>query len=736
MKKQCFWFRVAVLFAVLLCLGLFPGPAGAQEMLQNTGFESYDAITLVPDNWVMIDGSVQAYTGEASTGSASVYSLGGSAVYDVENEAWVVTPNSTQGGTLVQLIDLSILTDYANGNWIDVSMSMYTHLWCGTRIDMVLEYLPPSYNGQTVTADDAAWSGSDVLTAATTYYSSTRTGWYLRAVSQTIPKVRWARVKLVFDVTWAADSDFIEDGDYFIAVDTTSLDAEVVIPETPCTDNLLSNSGFESVSGDLPDGWYLLDGRMTAIDDLPLEPAYNGAVYAGNICGTVIDDVDYPDPPQYGSMVQLVDLSALPDWSDAGFLSFNFSLSYKKNRIQEMSYTVEYLPEEYNDASVTWDDSAWETDALIAVTDSLSHTYAEWRTTAVGPGSLPKVRWVRVRLNVDNGELYGTNHVGIYLGGFDQVCLQAEAVLVPELITNGDFENIDESYKPLDWYPDPGDGELTSYIEPLHPAWYQAKADTGNGDTTGRIYQVIDLADNIPGWTAIEPNGGTAVENQFIKLALNASVANIGGTSVKVGLEYLPYSYNTVDGITWDNAAWQPRDWISDGSVFTNNGGDAIDLGTIIEDTTVTDPYSELWRRITYDGWLPRVRWVRLRIELDATAVSVGTLPIVGIDDLAMSAVCTQWGPYSGFGQLPEATFWEDPDAPDKAVPAWIGPEGDGISGGYTGQTEQNYVNPIFAGFADSVADYTPSGQYIYNVAFEDPMAITGRPWNDSGGIM
>ena len=347
---------------------------------------------------------------------------------------------------------------------------------------------------------------------------------------------------------------------------------------------------------------------------------------------------------------------------------------------------------------------------------------------------MPKVRWVRVRLDVDS--IRDVSHTdGEYLGGFDQVCLQAASVTADDLIQNASFEDYDENYNPIDWFPDLSDGELHQMMEPqpAHSGAFWLGKPAMEGDTTGRVYQVIDLAEKIPGWIAIDPNGGGAMEFHFIQFALNAFVTNIGGTRVAVGLEYLPYSYNAVDGITWDNAAWQPRQWTSDGTAFTNAGGDAIDLGALIEDTTVTDPDTEpIWREGTCNGWLPRVRWLRLRIELDATDTG-GTMPLVGIDTLNMTAACKQYGPYSGFGYLPEASFPEDPNAPDKSIPAWVGPEGDGISGGYTGQTIRNYVNPAFAGFADDVADYSPSGQYINNDLFKEPLAITGRPWNDAG---
>ncbi|WP_319526484.1 dockerin type I domain-containing protein [uncultured Desulfosarcina sp.] len=707
-------------------------------MLQNTSFESYDAGTLVPDNWTLLDGSVQVYEGDVYDGAVSIYSLGGTAERADEDSDWVITPNSTQGGTLVQLVDLSTHPDFGTTNYMTVLFSMNSHLWCGTRVDMIMEYLPASYNGTTVTVDDPVWSEAD--DTPYTYYATTRTGWrtQTRTYTGTIPAVRWIRVKFVFDVTWDDDSDFdnqdANSSDYYIAVDQVSLDVEMFVPETPCTDNLLTNPGFESATGDVPDDWYVLDGRMTHVDvnDVPLLPAYNGAGYAGNIGGTVIDGVDNPVTPQNGNLVQLVDLSTLTGFSDASFITFNFSLFYMNQRVESVGYTVEYLPESYNESAVTWDDAAWDSDAVTAVTDENNNTSGNWYSIAVGPGSLPVVRWVRVRLDIDSQLTY-SSHVGQYLGGFDQVCLQAEAVVVGELIQNPSFEDQVDS-KPTDWYEDADGGPAWIAIEPppaKDGAYYLAKPLIDGQEATTRVYQVIDLADRIPGWTSINPDGGTALERRFIQMTLNALVTNIGGTSVKVGLEYLPYSYNTIDGIVWDNEAWEPRDWTSDGSAFTNNGGDAIDLGALIEDTTVsTDP---LWREVAYDGWLPRVRWIRLRIEMDATLTE--GMGFVGIDAMSLSAACTTWGPYSGFGNLPEATFYEDPDAPDPAIPAWVGPEGDGISGGYTGQTEQNYVNPLFAGFADNYVNYIPSGENIYNELFMEPMAITGSPWNDAGWV-
>ncbi len=725
--RQRFWQTRVVVLSVLLLGLIFAGLAGAVDVLQNGSFENYDTGALVPDHWQVLDGSIAVDASRVYHGSVAIHSPGGTAAK--VGDEWVVTPNASQGGTIVQLVDLTTMTGYGSGNWIDVTMSMLTFLWCGSRVDMVLEYLPPSYDGQEVTAGDPVWVGPEVRTAASAYYNSTRTTWRQCSATATIPKVRWARVKLVFDAIWAPDSDFTG-GDYYIAVDAVSLLAEV-IAVTPSSGNLLLNPGFESVSGRLPDDWHVLSGRMTVIDDLPLLPAYGGAAYAGNVGGTVVDAVDYPDPPLYGSLVQLVDLSTLPNWSGEGFTGFSFSLYYIKNGIQEMGYTVEYLPESYNGGTVTWDDPAWDRDAKIAVANDLAITGGQWRNIMVGPGSLPGVRWMRVRLNIDNSAHSGSSHAGAYLGGFDQVCLQAESFAGVNLIQNAGFEEDDTSSQLAGWNPDSTHGGydiLTDLPVPEGARWL-GKSGTGGDHPTVRLYQVIDLANNIPYWHAID-SSGEGMEFRFIQLTLSAWIINHGGTGVKVGLEYLPSSYNGTNSISWDQAAWKPRQWTSNGTGFTNTGGDAIDLGTIFEGVTV-DP---AWREATFAGWIPRARWLRLRIELDATYSGSGS-PLVGIDDLVMTAICRQYGPYSGFGNLPEANYPGALDAPDLGIPGWTGPEGEGISGGYENQTLRNYVNPAFAGFADDVADFRPSGQYNYNPNYQDPMSITGRPYNDAGWV-
>ena len=734
MTKQVSRLRSVALLMAMLCLVLFAGPAGAVEMLQNNGFENYDPGTLVPDDWQVIDGNVETFTDYAHSGAASVYSLGGTMVGGVD------TPNPPQSGTLVQLIDLSTLPDWGTVNWLGLSISMNYRLIGATRITMYLEYLPSDYDTETVTADDPAWSGADAQIASSrigSVHAYSSYPWYTTsATGLEIPRVRWARVRFVYDVTFQSNSRFT-DGEYYIALDTVSVDAEAILAETPCSDNLLVNPGFESVSGGEPADWYVLAGRMTALDH-PLVPPYAGDYYTGNIGGYVDpnpggDPINYPDDPQNGTLVQVVDLSsAIADWTDATFIAFSFGNRYLRKGISGLNAIVEYLPPAYDALTVTWDDAAWESDAQPALRMALSNTGGLWKSFQTDQGTMPKVRWVRVRLEVDSVRDVSFSD-GEYMGGFDQVCFQAQSVITEALLKNPSFEDKDVNNKPIDWYEDPGDGPLHLGFEPVPP--YDGSTHLwkfNDGTSTGRVYQVIDLADKIPGWNGIDYSSGSAVELHFIQLALSAHLFNVGGTSVRVCLEYLPNSYNAVDGITWDNAAWAPRDWVSDGAAFTNAGGDAIDLGTLIEDTTVsTDP---VWREATYSGWLPRVRWLRLRIELDAT-LTTGSTPYVGIDAINLSALCTQTGPYSGFGDLPEATFYEAADAPDKAIPAWVGPEGDGISGGYTGQTERNYVNPAFAGFADNYVNYIPSGENIYNTMFMEPLAITGRPYNDAGWV-
>ncbi len=258
-----------------------------------------------------------------------------------------------------------------------------------------------------------------------------------------------------------------------------------------------------------------------------------------------------------------------------------------------------------------------------------------------------------------------------------------------------------------------------------------AGVDSGNQVV---FSQILDLK-GIEDWIVYPSEGGTILY-KFIKYSISAMIANPGGADVSIELQYLPASYNKTDYITGGDTAWQSRQWtpvfnddpeIMAYTSFTNNGGDVIDMGSIL--TADAENTTASWREMSFEGWLPRVRWIRLRIVMDASA-DTGS---AALEDITFEAASKELGPYSGFGYLPEAIFPESPDAPDKPVPGWVGPEGDGISGGYTGITLRNYVNPAFAGFADNYTNYDNSGQYIYMGYDEHPEAITGRPWNDSG---
>ncbi len=721
------------LLSILMCCLFFAARAGAEEMLLNGSFESYNAATLVPDNWQVIDGNVQIYTEHSYDGNVSVYSLGGTMENDTN------TPNPPQRGSLVQLIDLSTHPDWDRVNWFKVTLNMAYRVWGAKGVDVYLEYLPASYNTMTIAPDDAAWNGPDVQRVWSYFgpksHARPDKPWYIAVKSNVeIPRVRWARLRFMFNAEYKSNRYF-EDGPYYVAIDAVSLDLEAITPEEPCTDNLLINPGFESVSGDMPLNWNLLSGSMIAIGFGSKAP-YAGSHFAGNIGGTVTpnpdtggDPIDNPNHPQHGSLVQVIDLSSLENWGESNFILIDFSGYYLSNGINALSATVEYLPESYNEISVNWDDAAWNSDARTVVNLALGGTSGVWKKFETNKASIPKVRWIRVRLNVDDSSRQDGYLQGEYLGGFDQVCLHAVPFVAEPLIKNPSFEEETEDHHPAYWHEDPSVGSVNLMaVPPFIPFGSRWLSKLANGDdTVGRVYQVIDLADKIPGWLSIDPNSGQEEEFRFIKFTLSAWITNVGG-KVSVGLEYLPYSYNTRENITWNDPAWQHRHWVSDGNTFTNQGGDAIDLGNLIEDINGSSPQ---WRKKTYTGWLPRVRWLRLRIDLDVTP-TYNSYPSVGIDALNLSCECRQYGPYSGFGYLPEATFPEDPDAPDKPVPGWVGEEGDGISGGYTGKTKRNYVNPAFAGFADGVADYSPSGQHIYNTIFTDPNSILGRPYNDA----
>ena len=306
------------------------------------------------------------------------------------------------------------------------------------------------------------------------------------------------------------------------------------------------------------------------------------------------------------------------------------------------------------------------------------------------------------------------------------ITVLATGAYADNMIQNPGFEAYNsETLIPDEWN---GDGNITVQINfPGTPDGF-VSLGTCAPNLVDTYYQVIDLS-SIPDWDA-DP------EYHFINFDLSAYFCNMGGQKVAIGLEILPYSYNTTDSVAWNDPAWETRAWrVKDdgagGLEFVNDGGDAIDLSILLE----RDPHNgnPVWEEKLHNGWLPKVRWVRVRLEYDSS--SEGSLPdnCVGIDLVSFDASCREFGPYSGFGDLPEASFWEDPNAPDKGVPGWVGPEGDGICGGYTGQTLRNYVNPAFAGFADNYANYSSSGQYIYGGYGDHPENISGRPFTDAG---
>ncbi len=76
-------------------------------------------------------------------------------------------------------------------------------------------------------------------------------------------------------------------------------------------------------------------------------------------------------------------------------------------------------------------------------------------------------------------------------------------------------------------------------------------------------------------------------------------------------------------------------------------------------------------------------------------------------------------GPYSG------AMY--DPEKIDSAIPGWIGTDGLGKVGG------NNYVNPIFVGWATGVLDYFPSAPI--NSPFDNPSRALG-PVNQGGDVV
>jgi hypothetical protein len=164
---------------------------------------------------------------------------------------------------------------------------------------------------------------------------------------------------------------------------------------------------------------------------------YAGNEFVGNIGGyatanpdpEATESIDHPDPPQNGVVAQLIDLSTRTGWDEATYILFGFSGYYLTHNINGLSASVEYLPETYNETPMTCTDAAWSgADKVTAFKMKSSQSYSVWRKFETGQGSLPKVRWVRVSLMVEDGSRDSKVTIGQYLGGFDQVCFTAAPV--------------------------------------------------------------------------------------------------------------------------------------------------------------------------------------------------------------------------------------------------------------------------------------------------------------------
>ncbi len=704
--------------------------AYAENVLQNPSFEQYDSVTLIPDNWYVGEGAVEVMSNvDAHDGAVFAGNLGGE--WPLEN------PPMT--GTLYQVVDLSTIDNWQSGNWLLISMSAFCRNYNGTKVEMLFEWLPGTYDQDDISWDDPAWSGPDIQSGGGVQgYSSGCHSWKeMNRGEMSMPCVRWMRVCISLDATWdrhCSGNEFT----YFVGIDSVSVEVEVFIPPVDDPDNLLLNSGFEDYDAQtlIPDFWHVLDGSVTSMWHEQARP-YNGNSFAGNIGGYTTenpdpegDPIDHPNPPMTGTIVQIIDLSNLENWEDSNFISFSFSGSFISYHTgNTLNAIVEYIPETYNDQGISEDDPVWNSEEVGIAVNLTPWRYSNgvyWVDFATEQGSMPHVRWVRVRLDLDANlySSYSHDYIGPYLTGVDSICFKAAAVTTDNLVRNPSFEDYDEDQWPYDWHL--GDGAVYLLFEPV-PA-YDGDRYLGNnsacGTMTGTVYQALDLS-TLPYWNVIDPETGNAVIYQFIKLEMSAFVSKMGGTSVALGLELLPYSYNERDDITWDDPAWDARAWRvqDDGQgalEFVNDGGDVVNPGIFVKDEN--SPDNPLFEEMSLSGWIPRMRWARLLIEFDSSPGGQ-----VGIDLVSLTGLCREFGPYSGYG--PDLGFWENPDAIDKGVAGWVGPEGEGVCGGYYGLSDTNYVNPAYAGFADDVINYLPSGQIG---AGGNPMYVTGRPGTDA----
>ncbi|MBI9092626.1 MAG: hypothetical protein JEZ12_25700 [Desulfobacterium sp.] len=707
----------------------------SDNLIVNPGFESYDSQTMIPLDWTLIDGRQPTVSTEhVDEGTASLYLHGGTAKRP-ENDPWgtpiVTGAPSPDYGTVAQVVDLSKIPGWETTNWLDINYRYFYNIKNAGNSLLHLEYLPASYDTvETMAADDPAWNSDDVVStvkigarATSEHYPWKNTGRWMNT-----PTVRWMRLVLNVNGAFKLNKNTITvDGKIFAAINKVILSVDAnEFPLSPADpDNLLLNWDFEQFDPitAVPDHWNVLKGTVTAMDTERVRPV-SGSRFIGHPGGAL------QTPPQEttyvtNTLVQQVDLSTIPQWTGSDYVKLSMSClaMVDRNPTQNMAAVVEYLPKAYDDTEVAWDSEAWETEAITLIEHDFYPGF--WKEYASPELPIRSVRWMRVRLVIESGYVPEVDPGDHRSGFFDRINFKAEAVTHESLVKNPGFETKNGT-EALDWHS--LDSQTAEIIN--DPARvYRGEGALGlNSDEdvlNSMVCQVIDLKDNISFW-----NGGVAKSDMvvmfpFIKYTVSAQVANLGGKKIYIGIEHLPESYNTTEDVPWNDPAWQKSDWVSDGSTFTNNGGDALASGDVICETDSGD-----WHAVTYTDWIPKARWVRLRIGFEADPD--GSNDLVAIDDISFAASCELAGPYSGYG--PRMGYAEDPNAPDQAVPGWIGPEGEGNCGGYTGQTKRNYVNPAFAGFADDFQNYIKSGQDIGMPGYEiQGVNITGSPFTDAG---
>jgi|GEM_PF-801510 len=743
-RRYFFIFIVTMTFTAFLLSDVY-----AVNMIQNPSFENYNATTLIPDNWHLGEGAVGVMSEPdvpAPDGSVYVGNLGGEIVEDPQGGNPVNNENPPLTGKLYQVIDLSTLENWENGNWIHLTMSMFYRKLNANAVKMWVEYLPSNYNNSDITWDDPAWNGDEVHRTVFSVVgwdnASDNFPWRHAEVGKDlwIPCVRWIRVCLYFDASCKYTNRM---GPYLVGVDNVSLEAEVLIPLADDPDNLLLNPGFEDYDEEtlIPRHWTVLEGSVTSMWDENVRP-YKGNRFAGLIGGYTTKNpdpagypIDHPNPTMTGTIAQVIDLSTLEDWENANFIKFSFSGHYTIYGTEKpLEIVAEYLPETYNNREISAEDPAWSSEDVVTLIDLTDFYYnlisarsGAFRTFTVERGDMAKVRWIRIRIVLKAKYNKFSYIIGNYITGVDELCFKARAINARNLVKNPGFEEHDENFQPYNWHV--GKGYVCLAFEPIpsyEGSFHAGNLGVGSGKPyTGTIYQVLDLS-KAPYWDAVSPDGRHE-EFIHVQFELSAYIANIGGTSVAIGLDVLPYNFNKVDSISWDDPEWETRALRVENGQIVNDGGSSYDLGLLIKDNTVSvDP---LWRKVIYKGWLPRFRWIRLRIEFDATPTGTG-YSCLGVDQVSFKAILRRNGPYSGYG--PKHEFYNDANTIDAGIPGWVGPEGEGKCGGYVGRSKLNYVNPAFAGFADDYVNYRPSGQEMASCWTNSGPNIIGRPFTDA----